>query len=136
MIMIPAPVDNVSPSITLRDIIFLTGRPHPKRAPRPPLVVLPQIYYKLSLLVSRGSTSFPLNTLQFVQLTLQPGMSDVLPHKSAIICGSYSFEGRGPSSFIINVAIRPKTFQPGQPEVGLEGRAAAHLLVEAVLAPR
>ena len=130
--MIPPPVDNVSPPITLRDIIFLTGRPHPERAPRPALVVLPQIYYKLSLFITSSSTSFSLNTLEFVELTFQPRMRDVLPHQSAIVRRGDSFEGGGPSSFIVNIPVSLKPSQPGQAEVTLEGRAAADLLVEAV----
>ena len=65
---------------------------------------------------------------------LQPRVRDVLSDQSAIICCSYSFKSCGPSRPIINVAIRLEATEARQPEVGLEGRAAAYPLVEAVLA--
>ena len=43
MVVIPAPVDNVSPPIALGHVVLLARGAHPKRAPRPALVVLPQV---------------------------------------------------------------------------------------------
>ena len=136
MIMISPAVDDISSPVALRDIIFLTRGAHAERSPRPPLVVLPQIHDQIRLLVSCCSTSFSLHTLEFVQLTFQPRVRDVLPHQCRIVGRGDALEGRCATSSVINVPLSLKPAQPGQPEVALEGRAAADLLVEAVLAPR
>ena len=49
--MVAPAVDDVSPPITLRHVVFLTRGSHPKSAPRPALVVLPQVNNQLGLLV-------------------------------------------------------------------------------------
>ena len=41
--MIPAPVNDVSPSVTLGHVVLLARGAHAERAPGPALVVLPQI---------------------------------------------------------------------------------------------